>query len=225
MTIVHLQFHHGAPPYRGGDVAGFSPEEAQPYLDRKVAVVIPKPPPTKPSGPAAAEELVLIQFTQSRLPYLAGEKAGFTPANARVYVEIERVAKVLGKVEPVVGRPAAGPPAPKRARGGAAAAPLEPDLVQVRFVKSTGGHRKGDLAGFTQEMAEQLLASGAAVAPDSPEGIKAQPSGSDPRPESVDPDAEVLGLDDRDPDWREKAKAASGPPVHKMETDSPKKKH
>mgnify|MGYP001612449521 FL=1 len=222
METVYLSFSSGAPPYRGGDVAGFSPEEARPYLDRKVAVVVPAPRPTKPAASEPEEELVLIEFTRSRPPYLAGETAGFSPDNARHYVEVERVAKAIGKARPVVGRPKAEAPPAKRIGGGALTATADPDLVPVRFVKSTGGYRKGDLAGFSQEMAERLIASGAAVAPDSPEGIEAQASGSDPRPEDVDPDAEVVGLDDRDPDWREKAK--DGPPVRKMETGSPKDK-
>jgi|SRR5579862_8898319 len=123
--------------------------------------------------------------------------------------------------------------------GGAYIAPARPDLVSVRFVRGIHGYVPGDVAGFPsakglrdkgqfpQGTAESYLQTGHAVLHEAAEVDEPQAAagGGNPNPESVDEDAEVLGLDDRDPDWREKAeeKGLDRPPADKMNRGEGKK--
>jgi len=216
MEPVLLQFLTSAPPYRAGEVAGFSPAEAQAYLDRKVARQISRPAAAQAAAQAAADEeqLVVVRFTQSMPPYMAGELAGFSHERAEQLVRMG-VAELYGRATPKA-RPE--PVEHKRT----ARATAEADLVQVEFVRAAHGYRAGEIAGFPAEEAERLIESGAAVAPGSaPAPIDL--STGDPDAAKVDPNAEVLGLDDRDPDWRDKQKAQDKAPADKMSRGAKKK--
>lgn len=218
MEPVLLQFLTSSAPYRAGEVAGFAPAEAQALIDRKVARQISRPAATEAAAASASadeEKLVVVRFRESMPPYMAGELAGFSHERAEQLVRTG-VAEPYGKTTPKA-RPE--PVTPQRPEGAAADA----DLVRVQFVRAAHGYRVGEVAGFPAEEAERLIASGAAVEPGAAPSAPPDLSIGDPDAATVGTDVEVLGLDDRDPDWRDKQKAQEEAPADKMSRGAKKK--
>ena len=214
MTVL-LQFSKSSAPYNAGEVAGFDPEVAKLYLARGVAVKLTKAPPITPPGTSGEESLVSVRFVKSQPPYRAGEVAGFSQSQAGRYVE-SGVGELVDHAK--AARSAA------RAAGPAEGSMEPPPLVSVLFLKSAFGHRKGEVAGFDPEVAKQMVKDGVAKYPgEDDEPLAADAASGDPSPDSVSPDVEVSGLDDRDPDWRERKKDAPAQ-ADKMQRGSPKQK-
>lgn len=208
MDTVLLEFTAGAPPYRAGDVAGFAPSEARAYLERRVARRLTEPPaPAAQPAAAASEELVLLQFDEACPPYRVGEVAGFSPEKA-AQLETPRPGPAGSRLNPFAHRITRAQAAAVAVRTGRDAQPEAPTVV--RFLRAAHGYRGGELAGFDADVAAELVKTGVAVDPSQDVGDAAEAAA----PQDVDPNVEVVGLDDRDPEWREKA--AEGPPAHKM---------
>jgi hypothetical protein len=193
-TILRFSRSHG--PYRAGELAGFEAEEAEALVAQGCGQVVPKGD-LKPAGkvPAAGPppKLVVVQFVRQACAghpsagYRAGDIAGF---------DTEEAGRLIRAGDAVVYSAAA----PARV---APLARAPEQLVQVKFLKGSDSYRKGEVAAFTHDRAAELAAQKVVkILGDAP---VPKPRATDPDPKSVDPDVTVLGLDDRDPDWREPA--------------------
>ncbi len=245
MDTVLLHFTVASPPYRAGEVAGFPAEEAAALLERKVARRVERAEAdrihakTVPAPAAGQEELVVVRFNRSYPPYIAGELAGFSAAEA------QRLMEPRTDGPPIAAFVKQAPMGPvgvtfaeegTKRRDGTDSAPSATDLISLRFLRSTAGYRRGEVAGFPPDVAEEFVRRGDAVAPeDWPKGKKEPanpvPAAGDPPAETVAPGAEVLGLDDRNPGWREDQggapaapKAPAAPEADKMVKRPPKAK-
>ncbi len=244
MDTVLLYFTVASPPYRAGEVAGFTAEEAVALLERKVARRVERAEAdrihakTIPARAAGPEELVVVRFNRAYPPYIGGELAGFSAAEA------QRLLEPRTDGPPIAAFVKQAPMGPigltfekegTKRRGGAETAPPATDLISLQFLRSTAGYRRGEVAGFPPDVAEQFVRRGDAVAPeDWPKGKKGPaapvPAAGDPPAETVAPGTEVLGLDDRNPDWRDQGdapavpKAPAAPEADKMVKRPPRAK-
>lgn len=228
MTVI-LKFKAGVqPPYREGDIATFTPEQAQLYLDADQAdVVAPEdvpPPPAPATKPLPEDEMVILRFHSAVPPYRAGDIATFSvPVAALILDRTDSDGRPAAEEISAADIPAPAPPPPEhqvvRSKDGGVSAAPRTDLVKVLFTKSGSGYRAGELAGFAKPVAELIVKEGYGVFPTDKDVTAALAAaqaerGGDPDPASVSPDVEVAGLDDRAPDWREKA--MKQPPADKM---------
>ena len=87
-------------------------------------------------------------------------------------------------------------------------------IVNVRITKGSEDGRfvKGKVYGFDTVRASQILEAGIGVL--------------DPDPDKVDPNLHVVGLDDVDPEWRDRAEQAKDvvDPPNRMVTRSTRKR-
>lgn len=206
--IVIVRFLTGHPPYRAGEIATFSEARALELVNAKVAEEIdesevPEPLPHELPQP--------LERHKDGGAYIAPVDPSLVALvfvrSAHGYMAGERAGFDADTAEELV-------------KSGAA---LDP---KAEAAKEAAARRAASEAAETQRREqldrERLEAEAKAAADKAREN-----AGKEPDASKVDPNAEVLGLDDRKPEWREdqakqaadqppSGKALEGPPADKM---------
>jgi len=216
MDSTLVRFTRQSPPYLAGETALFPAEHAIALVEAKLAIPAKEPARLGAGAevPASGDAVVLVRFVKAFGPYNAGETAGFTPRMADDLVDRGLARLTTQAVTLPVHEPA------------------EPEAsVRVRFVKPVTPYSKDDVAAFPESEARNLVKRKLAqFVEEEPAGdpLPAFPASGDPDASTVDPNVQVLGLDDRKPDWREDQeadlKAPLGPPADKMVKRPPRAK-